>query len=114
MKKLLLVAVLGLLLFACSKEKETDKEIKVNYIADTQMYEFDLSGVSTTNTEYELKILSKSGSHVFSASFNANKFTWNGKTTDGNAVADGVYPFIIKNKDKTVNQDGFVYVLSKK
>lgn len=114
MKKTFLALLLGIILFGCSKEKETDLNITVSRDATTEMYTFDLSAIATTSTDFELKIFSKSGSPIFSADFTGLKYSWDGKTSDGNAVADGMYTYIIKNKDKSVNQDGFFYVLSKK
>ena len=114
MKKTFLALLLSIILFGCSKEKETDiKEIEVKRDDTTQLYTFIIPA-SITNTDFELKIFSKSGSPVFTTSFTGLKYGWNGKTSDGNAVADGMYTYIIKNADKTVNQDGFFYVLSKK
>ena len=114
MKKTFIALLLGIILFGCSKEKETDiKGIEVQRDDITQLYTFIIPS-SITNTDFELKIFSKSGSPVFSADFTGLTYSWDGKTSDGNAVADGMYTYIIKNKDKSLNQDGFFYVLSKK
>lgn len=113
MKRIFLALLLGSLLFACSKEKETKQSITVTRDATTQLYTFALTP-APTNTNFDLKIFSKSGSPVFSTSFTGTSYSWDGKTSDGNAVADGMYTFILKNQDKTVNQDGYFYVLSKK
>ena len=117
MKRAFLALLLSTILFACSKEEETQHNVTVSRDATTLIYTFDLeSAISPvpSNTSFELKIFSKSGSPVFTTSFTGLKYGWNGKTSDGNAVADGMYTYIIKNADKTVNQDGFFYVLSKK
>lgn len=116
MKKTFLVVLLGILLFACSKENETKQTIKVERDPITQLYKFDLTQLTPppTNTNFELKIFSKSGSPVFSISFTGTSYSWDGKTSDGNAVADGMYTYVLKNQDKSVNQDGFFYILNKK
>jgi hypothetical protein len=114
MKKTIFALLLSVILFACAKEKETDLNITVSRDATTEQYTFDLSALTLTNTDFDLKIFSKSGSPIFSTSFTGTKYSWDGKTSDGNAVADGMYTYIIKNKDKSLNQDGFFYVLSKK
>lgn len=114
MKKTLIVLLLGILLLACSKEKETKLNITVTRDATTQLYTFDLSALTLTNKDFELKIFSKSGSPVFSTNFTGTSYSWDGKTSDGNAVADGMYTYVLKNQDKSVNQDGFFYILNKK
>jgi|GEM_PF-4025839 flagellar hook assembly protein FlgD len=113
MKRILLI-IICIITFSCSKEKETEVTISITYNKDAESYTFALPGVA----DYELKIFSKSGSPIFTSKFtttSANKnFTWDGKTSDGNKVADGVYTYIIKStSDDSLNQDGFVYVLSK-
>jgi len=117
MKKLLVI-LFGIMLFACSKEKETEVTIKVSKDVATELYVFDLSDSKIVSKDFELKIFSKSGSPVFTSTFSTTTtdmtYKWNAKTSDGNLVADGMYTYSLKNKDKTVNQDGFFYVLSKK
>lgn len=119
MKKLLVI-LFGIMLFACSKEKETEIpiSIKISKEATADLYIFDLSNTKIISKDFDLHIFSKSGSPVFTSTFSTTAadltYKWNAKTSDGNKVADGMYTYTLKNKDKTINQDGFFYVLSTK
>ena len=62
MKRAFLALLLSTILFACSKEEETQHNVTVSRDATTLIYTFDLSAISPvpSNTSFELKIFSKS------------------------------------------------------
>lgn len=62
---------------------------------------------------YTINVFSKSGSPVYEKSYDTAPFEWDGKTTDGNKLAEGMYTFVLKDKTGKA-KDGVIYLVADK
>lgn len=108
MKKLLILFASILLLFACNEEKSDT--IAVSISSQPGPYTFTVQGATPP---IKLYVYSKSGSPVFEETYQTTTFNWNGKTTNDNNLADGMYTFLVKDSDGNA-KDGVIYLITKK
>jgi hypothetical protein len=106
MKKILFM-LLCVALFACSKEEVTTQTVDITRSGDS--YSIKISGY--TNYDVTFNVYSKSGSAVFEKTYTTNgsgEFVWDGKTTNGNKLADGAYSFTLKGEN--LSKNGVIYL----
>lgn len=107
MKKLIFILLTAaLFMISCAKDEPTKEVINIS-ITDG-IYTFSLAAES----EYTLSIFSKSGNRVFETTFKGKQYAWDAKTSNGTSLAEGMYLYTISNSDKSVNQEGYFYIVS--